>query len=87
METLKKTLNKPKKNYRPKKSNQPPKEEHKLTSSTTEASSITKKSFKKNLTRWQVQGSEQCSDIVTKLRNRELECMICMNQIGWRGKI
>jgi transcriptional repressor NF-X1 len=38
--------------------------------------------------RWQKpEGSEQYSELLSKLVGRELECMVCMNQIGWRGKI
>lgn len=33
------------------------------------------------------EGSEQYSELFSKLIGRELECMVCMNQIGWRGKI
>lgn len=40
------------------------------------------------LVRWQKpEGSEQYSELLTKLVGRELECMVCMYQIGWRGKI
>ena len=40
------------------------------------------------LLRWQKpEGSEQYSELLSKLVGRELECMVCMNQIGWRGKI
>ena len=40
------------------------------------------------LLRWQKpEDSEQCSDLLSKLVGRDLECMVCMNQIGWRGKI
>lgn len=40
------------------------------------------------LQRWQKpEGSEQYSELLSKLVGRDLECMVCMNQIGWRGKI
>ena len=40
------------------------------------------------IVRWQrPEGSEQYSELLSKLVGRELECMVCMNQIGWHGKI
>lgn len=50
--------------------------------------SITPQTSTKTLNKWKKsEGSEQYSEILSKLAGRELECMICMNQIGWRGKI
>mmetsp|Transcript_19999 Transcript_19999/g.37128 ORF Transcript_19999/g.37128 Transcript_19999/m.37128 type:complete len:789 (+) Transcript_19999:3590-5956(+) len=37
--------------------------------------------------RFKPKASEQCTDLVRQLKQRELECMICLNEIGRRGKI
>lgn len=31
--------------------------------------------------------SEQCTELSEKLIGRELDCLICMHLIGWRGKV
>ena len=42
------------------------------------------KEFQKS---WNETGSQQYNSIKNQLEKRELECTICLNKIGWRGRI